>query len=317
LVILATIALTVGGSAFAAKKGNIVLAKVNGEAITTKDVMSGVPRDAFGSTASDMADLKLEELINQISMRQFLKGKGIKVSDAEIDKAVADLRKHPPNMGCPCCRYKSLTQYMEVKCYAMKDLRTEVWNSLGSDKYMQLLWTRAYPTEQSRKALIAQGKKVLASKYMRAWQIFFNTAQAVPSARNVTEDERRKANDAWNQLKRGKSFEAVARSSSEDMMSRDSGGYLGFIAFPSMYGEEFDKGIKRLKSGEVGAPVQTPWGFHILKWQPITDDDVLEVRKTDFLDRKMDQVLSQVKKQAKVVRYHKSSLEGIDVDQME
>ena len=44
-------------------KQSSILARVNGEPIYARDVLAGLPKDAFSTSASDAADLKLERLI--------------------------------------------------------------------------------------------------------------------------------------------------------------------------------------------------------------------------------------------------------------
>ena len=229
------------------------------------------------------------------------------------------LRKYPPSLGCPCCRYKSLELYMAANSFTMRDLREEVRSGLGVDKYVLKLWDQAYPTKQARQKLAAANRKRIRHEFIRAWQIFFNTFQQPDqklSVDVVIKDKQKKAESAWQRLNNGESFSTVAAKMSEDMMSRSSGGDLGFIG-RSAYGEEFDKAIRTLKPGAYSKPVQTTWGFHIIKWRPVSDEEVLLINKVDFASSKTTEIMDRIQKNAKVVRFHKSKLSGINPDEIE
>lgn len=62
----------------------------------------------------------------------------------------------------------------------------------------------------------------------------------------------------------GADFAALARRFSQDPGSKASGGQLGWIEKGSMP-SSFDQALFALKPGEVSDPVQTSYGFHIIK----------------------------------------------------
>lgn len=62
----------------------------------------------------------------------------------------------------------------------------------------------------------------------------------------------------------GADFAAVARESSADSGSAAAGGDLGEIR-PGAMVAEFEAAVKALKAGEISEPVQTQFGYHIIK----------------------------------------------------
>lgn len=64
-------------------------------------------------------------------------------------------------------------------------------------------------------------------------------------------------------LASGSAFTDLAREYSEDPMTRALGGEMGFIN-EGLLPEAIDKAALGLKPGEVGAPVQTPFGLHLI-----------------------------------------------------
>lgn len=70
--------------------------------------------------------------------------------------------------------------------------------------------------------------------------------------------------DIHSQLIKGKDFSEVAKENSDDTISAKKGGDLGWVqrgfVSPVFSGIAFD-----LTQGEVSGPIQTPFGFHIIK----------------------------------------------------
>lgn len=66
------------------------------------------------------------------------------------------------------------------------------------------------------------------------------------------------------QLKTGKSFAELAKANSDDTGSKDSGGDLGWNKRGQMP-ESFEKVLYSLDKGEVSAPVETEFGWHLIK----------------------------------------------------
>jgi peptidyl-prolyl cis-trans isomerase SurA len=86
--------------------------------------------------------------------------------------------------------------------------------------------------------------------------------------------------EAWQRLDKlrlriqnGDDFGELARSNSEDPGSASNGGDLGWVN-PGQTVPEFEKAMNALKPDEISAPVQTPFGLHLIQ--------VLERRERDI-----------------------------------
>lgn len=103
----------------------------------------------------------------------------------------------------------------------------------------------------------------------------------------ATEDEA-KAIEA--QLKDGGDFAAIAKEKSTDPGSGAQGGSLGWFGAGQMV-PEFQAAVETLKPGEISAPVQSQFGWHIVRLD--------EVRDTSFppLAEVKDQIENQVRQQ--------------------
>ncbi len=66
------------------------------------------------------------------------------------------------------------------------------------------------------------------------------------------------------ELKKGGKFNALAKAKSKDPGSAQQGGEMGWHA-PSDFVPEFSNAMVKLKKGQVSEPVQTQFGWHIIK----------------------------------------------------
>jgi peptidyl-prolyl cis-trans isomerase D len=78
------------------------------------------------------------------------------------------------------------------------------------------------------------------------------------------EEIRKKAEDVLKQVKKGGSFEDLAKKNSEDPGTKDKGGDLGWI-IQGQTVPEFEKTAFSLPKGAVSDLVKTQYGFHIIK----------------------------------------------------
>lgn len=72
------------------------------------------------------------------------------------------------------------------------------------------------------------------------------------------------AHQAYSRIQKGEDFGAVAKAFSEDTVSGQKGGDLGWLTEGSV-DPEFSKKLFAMKPGELSEPFLTPFGFHIVK----------------------------------------------------
>ncbi|SHN57240.1 SurA N-terminal domain-containing protein [Desulfovibrio litoralis] len=86
-------------------------------------------------------------------------------------------------------------------------------------------------------------------------------------AKDATKEEEKAVNDKMetilSELKKGKSFEALAKEFSQDG-SAEQGGELGWIAKGDTV-KPFEAVLFQLKKGEISQPVRTDFGIHLIK----------------------------------------------------
>jgi peptidyl-prolyl cis-trans isomerase C len=84
------------------------------------------------------------------------------------------------------------------------------------------------------------------------------------------------------QLKKGGDFSKIAKEKSIDTGSAKNGGDLGFFSRGQMV-PEFEKAAFSLKEGELGGPVKTQFGYHIIKVTGKKEGKVVEFDKVKDL----------------------------------
>lgn len=83
-----------------------------------------------------------------------------------------------------------------------------------------------------------------------------------------SEEARAKAEAALQRVRGGEDFAAVAAELSDDPVSAEEGGDLGLIQRGQLEGP-FEDALFAMEEGEVAGPVQTDFGFHIIKLEDI------------------------------------------------
>jgi parvulin-like peptidyl-prolyl isomerase len=103
------------------------------------------------------------------------------------------------------------------------------------------------------------------------------------SVRHLYASTEKEADNLYNLLKIGVSFEELAKQSFTDTTLKNNGGYLGFIN----WGEtdpDFENAAYSLKIGEISKPVKTAQGYSVIKVEDKIQDPFLT--ENDFVNMK-------------------------------
>jgi peptidyl-prolyl cis-trans isomerase C len=84
------------------------------------------------------------------------------------------------------------------------------------------------------------------------------------SARHILVETKEKADEIAAKLKGGGDFAQLAKENSKDPGSKDNGGELGFFGRGQMV-PQFEEAAFKLAKGEVSAPVQSQFGWHVIR----------------------------------------------------
>ena len=233
---------------------------VNGERIEDQEVRDEAERlrpsyeQAFAEEEAQTREARLmdwskENVIERVLLRQEAKSNGEDIPAAEVEAALATLKKQYEKPEELC---KEFNADSEEKVKEMIELQMKVERKIGS-----VYAAAPKPSEQEIHAYYEQNQGQFTSgeqlrvahivKYVN-WQTDEATALEA-----VTQ--------AHSEVKAGTPFEAVVDKYTD---CADSGGDLGYVARGQMV-EEFEDVVFNLDIGQVSDVFRTRFGFHIAK----------------------------------------------------
>ncbi|MGI9481490.1 MAG: peptidylprolyl isomerase [Hyphomicrobiales bacterium] len=123
-------------------------------------------------------------------------------------------------------------------------------------------------------------------------------------ARHIVVASEKEANDALAKVKAGEDFAELAKKISRDSAA-PNGGDLGVFAAEEMV-PEFSKVVFALKPGEIGGPVKTPFGWHIIKLEEFKEigpkpfEQIKVGLKTILLRKKVQDMVEEFRGRSKI-----------------
>lgn len=243
-----------------------IMAKVNGEIITLSQVQEeGYPLlaklqtefsgEALRARQQLVEQQMLERIIDRILQVQQARKRGLTVSAQEVDAALQDIM-----------RQNNLTEEEFKRILAEEDIDyLEYRNHIEE----QLLVSRLLNIEVRSK--IRVDLKEIEEYYQRHQNQYGGEMQfrvrhilfLTNGSNGTMEKARENAQIVLEKLRNGEDFVTLARLYSQDP-SASSGGDLGFLKQGEML-PAFEEALKRLEVGEISEPIQTKYGFHIIR----------------------------------------------------
>jgi len=239
------------------------VAKVNGKDIPRAAFDAEMNKITQGGTRQIPEDRlrKIQEnvlnrLIEEELLAQEIQRQGIQVTEAEID---AEFEKYR-------ARFKSEEQFQSYLTHGkttIEEIRGRLRSSLALTKLLQKLGKMDIPEEEVRQAYQTGIKMYTEPEQVQARHILIKVAENAPA--DQVEAARKKALEALKKVRGGEDFGAVAKAYSDDAMSKEKGGDLGFFRRGVMV-PKFEEAAFAMQPGEVSKePVRTPFGFHVIQ----------------------------------------------------
>ena len=125
------------------------------------------------------------------------------------------------------------------------------------------------------------------------------------SARHILVKTESEANDLAAQLKKGGDFAKLAKEKSLDPGSKEKGGDLGWFS-PAGMVKPFADTVSGMKKGDISAPIQTQFGWHVIKLvdsratQVPSYDKVKDNLERSLQQRKLEKMMLGLKEKAKI-----------------
>ncbi|OCA84352.1 peptidylprolyl isomerase [Bacillus sp. FJAT-27225] len=215
----------------------------------TKDDLYNLMKDKYGSPA-----------LQQLVYEKVLSDK-YKVTDEEVDKKVDELKNDlGPNFEMALAQYGFNSE---------DDLKETFRIGLLQEK---AALKDVEATEEEMKEYYENYKPEIKARH-----ILIGTENQTPEAAEKT------AKEVKARLDKGEKFEDVAKEVSTDTLSAQEGGDLGwFQPGTGKMVPEFDAAAAKLKKGEISAPVQTEYGYHIIQVTDIKEKKSYEDMKDEI-----------------------------------
>jgi peptidyl-prolyl cis-trans isomerase C len=284
-----------------------IVAQVNSDSITVAEftaelfpLVEGYQTPPTPQEEDDFKNLKkalLDQLIEKRLVLDEAQKMGITVSDDEVEDAFASIKRSYPQ-----------GRFDEV-------VRDEAARRRWKDSLHQRLLIEKVINRVSQ--LTSPIDEHALRKYYRKHRSEFVVPEQV-RVRQIVVKDRQEAEGLLRRIKRGESFEELARRHSIGPEA-EMGGDLGFFGHGDMP-EDFDV-VFSLKAGETSDIVQSPYGYHIFqvvakRGQSESNFDEVkdQVRKMmvrDEEDKIFRNWLKKIKKKASI-RVNKKALKNIE-----
>lgn len=277
--------------------------RVNGVKISDKNFNNALVNvlQQYGSAYSDdiLKAITMDYLIEQELFKQEIGKRKISVSDQEVDAYLGKLKA-----------YYQIDSEEEMEYFIqqfgarnLKELQKRIREYLAQQKLYSVLGKEA-EIEVSETEIISSYEEIDLAHILIATGSDLTNAAALEKAQEI-----------YNKLEEGASFEELAQEYSDDPNNKDHGGRMGRapIAYiKQFFAPEFVETALNLEVGAYSAPVRTQYGYHLIKlydiqlaqgaaWEQEKEKTESELLATKFLNtKKNDWVTEQRQQHAKI-----------------
>lgn len=235
--------------------------RVNGETLKDQEFNEIYSRfqQQFGAymTEEDMKAQTMEYLIELELVRQAVEDHKVKVSAAEIDQFLGEIKA-----------YNQINTEEELEMLIsqvgagnLKELKEMLREILAEQKLYTLLG-------KETKLAVTEEEVIENYETMELSHILIATNSQVTEESLSSEAALQRAQNIYRKLQAGENFEDLAREYSHDASNKDQGGLLGTATisyFKSDFVPEFVEAAEKLEVGQYSAPVKTQFGYHLIK----------------------------------------------------
>ncbi|NUQ64840.1 MAG: peptidylprolyl isomerase [Pirellulales bacterium] len=233
-----------------------VVAVVNDEKITDTELNAAVNGQLRGRQAppervQELRGLVLQLLVDRRLIGQFLAEKKIAADPNEVDSIITDIKKQVADAG------RSFEDVLKMQGQTEDSLRKRIAADLAFRKYAETGVTDAAAQEYFKAhQQELDGTEVQASHLL------------IKVEKDASEKDKQAAQDKVKairqEIEKGLDFAAAAKKYSA-CPSSSEGGDLGFFPRHGKMVEPFAATAFALKDGELSHPVETQFGWHLIK----------------------------------------------------
>jgi foldase protein PrsA len=268
---LASLALALSAALFVTACGDSkAIAVVNGEKITKGELDDKLEGQVGKNT--------LAQLVQQKLIFQYAKQHNIDVPDKDVETKLDEIRSH-----FPAGQFETMLKQQGMSLDdAHKVIREQLLVKAAVDQQINVTDAQINDYIKANKLSLGQTAQVHAAHILVKTKALADTIEA--------------------QLKKGADFAALAQQYSQDTGSKVKGGDLGTFG-PGQMVPAFQAAAFKLKPGQISDPVQTPFGWHIIKViesKPLTKQMVIDQVKQQQESQQMTPFLQTLRTSAKI-----------------
>ena len=276
-----------------------VIATVNGKKITRADLANRLENlgNADAETLNTIKQEILDQLITDILLEEFIDRQGLVVVPEEIERAVDQVRSNMT--GNQKDSGQSLEKVLASIGSNMGEFKRSIKHSLALEKYFNNKLD-----DRTLEKYFDGNKSLFNGESVKVSHILIDT-------RNMkTQEELSHAQEQIKSIKKeidiGAAFDEMANKYSS-CPSAQNGGDLGFIQRKGNLAKSFLDMAFSLRIGQISEPVQTEYGYHLIKVTEkkegahVKFGDVKEKVRLAVLDEETLKLLSQLHKAAQIV----------------
>lgn len=225
-----------------------------------------------------LPDQVLETMIEDRLIRREAARRNITVSDAEIDDILKDQFSPAPAISSPITGTDQVTNTDAVAATGQITTGDRVTGTMtveqATEELRKALAQTGFFTVEEYRDTIIKGS-IYREKLSEALGNEIPTTGEQVRARHILVDTEDEAKEILRRLRdEGQDFEVVAREVSKDEGTKDKGGDLDW--FPrGMMTKPFEDAAFQLQPGELSDPVQSEFGYHIVRVDERADDKLL------------------------------------------
>jgi parvulin-like peptidyl-prolyl isomerase len=155
----------------------------------------------------------------------------------------------------------------------------------------------AYKEEDADLAQVSKYLERMTGEQVRLRHIMLRIKPGATAAEKA--EVRKKIDEVARKMKAGEDFAFLAKKYSEDPISKERGGDLGFVAKGDLGLPEIDEVAFKMQEGQVSAVLETEIGFHLVKLvekkapHPIEFDDIHDDLKNYLAQKTYQQKLEK------------------------
>lgn len=236
-----------------------------------------------GKTTDELLrEQAIQDLTETEMIRQDAEKMGIEITDEEVDKEVNTMKEQ---IGGEEAFQSLLKQNNLPEDFLKENLKKQKLVSEYTEKKLDEL----KPTEEELKKYYEDNK-----------DSFFKA-----KASHILVSDLKEANLIRKDIKKGGDFAKIAKEKSMDPGSKDNGGELGEFTSGQMV-PEFDEAIAKMKVGEVSEPIQSSYGYHVIKLEDkkeLAYEDVKPQIEQKVQQEKFTEYIQDLQKKSKIKVY--------------